>query len=97
MDTGLSELQMFVRAKMENEEERGERQGLSLLEQVFGLYKIRDSVSAEKLDGELKREFMVAEKLRRGEGQEALPDRGDDSLQVQAGPPRATLHHRERA
>ena len=63
VDTGLSELQMFVRAKMENEEERGERQGLSLLEQVFGLYKIRDSVSAEKLDGELKREFMVAERL----------------------------------
>ena len=63
VDTGLSELQMFVRAKMENEEERGERQGLSLLEQVFGLYKIRDSVSAEKLDGDLRREFMVAGRL----------------------------------
>ena len=63
VDTGLSELQMFVRAKMENEDERGERQGLSLLEQVFGLYKIRESVSAQKLDGELKREFTVAERL----------------------------------
>ncbi len=63
VDTGLSELQMFVRAKMENEDEKGERQGLSVLEQVFGLYRIRDSVSVEKLDGDLKREFAVAEKL----------------------------------
>ena len=63
VDDGLSELQMFVRAKMENEDEKGERQGLSVLEEVFGLFKIRDSVSHEKLDGELKREFAVAEKI----------------------------------
>jgi hypothetical protein len=56
-------LDLFVRARKENEDARGERQGLSVLEQVFGLYRIRDSVSTEKLDGELKREFDVAEKL----------------------------------
>ena len=56
-------LELFVRARKENEDAKGERQGLSVLEQVFGLYRIRDSVSAEKLDGELKREFDVAEKL----------------------------------
>jgi hypothetical protein len=63
VDEGLTELQMFVRAKMENEDEKGERQGLSVLEEVFGLFKIRDSVSPEKLDGELRREFAVAEKI----------------------------------
>jgi hypothetical protein len=56
-------LELFIRARKENEDAKGERQGLSVLEQVFGLYRIRDSVSIEKLDGELRREFDVAEKL----------------------------------
>ncbi len=56
-------LELFVRARKENEDSKGERQGLSVLEQVFGLHRIRDSVSSEELDGELKREFSVAERL----------------------------------
>jgi hypothetical protein len=56
-------LELFIRARKENEDAKGERQGLSVLEQVFGLHRIRESVSSEKLDGELKREFAVAEKL----------------------------------
>jgi hypothetical protein len=63
LDEGLSDLQMFVRAKAENEEERGERQGLSILEQASGLLKIRDSVNPEELEGGLKRLFRVADKL----------------------------------
>src|SRR2546426_8445462 len=34
IDTGLSDLDMFVRAKSENEEEKGEREGFSILEEV---------------------------------------------------------------
>jgi hypothetical protein len=63
LDEGLSDLQMFVRAKAENEEERGERQGLSILEQASGLLKIRDSVNPEELEGGLKRLFRVADRL----------------------------------
>jgi hypothetical protein len=63
LDVGLSDLQMFVRARAENEEERGERQGLSLLEQASGLLKIRDSIGPEELEGSLKRLFIVADIL----------------------------------
>ena len=63
VDVGLSELQMFVRAKMENEDEKGERQGLSVLEEVLGVYRIRDSVSPEKLDGGLKRLYEISGRL----------------------------------
>ena len=63
VDTGLSELQMFVRAKMENEDEKGERQGLSVLEQVFGVSNIKDTLSPEKLDGELKRLYGLSATL----------------------------------
>jgi hypothetical protein len=63
LDVGLSDLQMFVRARAENEEERGERQGLSILEQASGLLKIRDSVNPEELEGGLKRLFSVADRL----------------------------------
>src|SRR5208282_1529232 len=60
VDDGLSELQMFVRAKMENEDENGERQGLSVMEEVFGLSKIRDSLSPEKLDPGLRRLYDLS-------------------------------------
>lgn len=63
LDKGLSDLQMFVRARAENEEGKGERQGLSILEQASGLLKIRDSVNPEELEGGLKRLFRVADKL----------------------------------
>ena len=63
LDEGLSDLQMFVRARAENEDERGERQGLSILEQASGLLKIRDSVDPEELEGGLKRLFRVADRL----------------------------------
>ncbi|MGH9919246.1 MAG: hypothetical protein ACRD6W_10340 [Nitrososphaerales archaeon] len=63
LDEGLSELEMFVRARAENEEERGERLGLSILEQASGILKIRDSVDVDKLEGSLKRLYSVAEKL----------------------------------
>ena len=70
VDSGLSELQMFVRAKMENEDENGERQGLSVMEEVFGLSKIKDSLSPEKLDPGLRRLYDLSiglpkEKLKR--------------------------------
>ena len=63
VDEGLSDLQMFVRAQAENEEERGERQGLSVLEQASGLLKIRGSVNPEELEGSLKRLLSVADRL----------------------------------
>ena len=60
VDGGLSELQMFVRAKIENEDENGERQGLSVLEQIHGLQKIMDSASPDKLDSGLKRLYELS-------------------------------------
>jgi hypothetical protein len=63
IDTGMTELQMFVKAKKENDEERGERQGLSVLEELFGITKIRDSITPEGLDKWLKRLVDVADKL----------------------------------
>jgi hypothetical protein len=63
IDTGMTELQMFVKAKRENDEERGERQGLSVLEELFGITKIRVSITPEGLDKWLKRLVDVADKL----------------------------------
>lgn len=63
IDAGMTELQMFVKAKRENDEERGERQGLSVLEELFGITKIRDSINTEGLDKWLKRLVNVADKL----------------------------------
>jgi hypothetical protein len=62
-DKGRSLLELFRRARKENEEGKGERLALSVLEQVFGLYKVKGYVSPKELDDELKREFAVAEKL----------------------------------
>jgi len=59
----MTELQMFVRAKRENDEERGERKGLSVLEEIFGIIKIRSAISPEGLDRWLKRLVDVADKL----------------------------------
>jgi hypothetical protein len=56
-------LDLFLRVRSENEQGKGERVGLSVLEKIFGLHKISGSVSPEKLDDELKRELAVAEKL----------------------------------
>jgi hypothetical protein len=63
IDTGMSELQMFVKAKRENDEERGERQGLSVLEELFGITKIREAIPHDGLDKWLKRLVDVADKL----------------------------------
>ena len=63
VDAGLSELHMFVRAKMENEDDKGERLGLSVLEEAFGLSKIRDSLSPEMLDADLRRLYDLSIKL----------------------------------
>ncbi|MDV3292655.1 MAG: hypothetical protein LYZ70_00105 [Nitrososphaerales archaeon] len=63
IDTNISELQMFVKAKKENDEERGERQGVSVLEEVSGIGKIRGSIDSRDLDEGLARLLVVAEKL----------------------------------
>lgn len=60
---GTSLLDLFLRVRRENEEGKGERAGLSVLEKVYGLRKIRDSIQSEGLDGELKRELAISEKL----------------------------------
>ncbi len=69
VDAGsISELRMFIRAKMENEEERGERKGLSLLEEVLGLSRIRESISPDKrreLSPSLTRGLEIAEATSR--------------------------------
>src|SRR2546425_4163460 len=62
-DKNRSLLELLRRARKENEEEKGERLALSVLEQVFGLHKIRESVAPAELDDRLKREFLVAEKV----------------------------------
>lgn len=63
VDTNISELQMFVKAKKENDEDRGERQGVSVLEEVSGIGRIRDSIESRDLDEGLSRLLAVAEKL----------------------------------
>jgi hypothetical protein len=63
IDTGMTELQMFVKAKRENDEEKGERQGLSVLEEVFGITRIRDSIATKELDKWLKRLVEVSDRL----------------------------------
>jgi hypothetical protein len=63
IDTGMTELQMFVKAKRENDEEKGERQGLSVLEELFGITKIREAIKPDGLDKWLKRLVDVADKL----------------------------------
>jgi len=63
IDSGSSLLSLFLRVRSENEEGKGERVGLSVLEKILGLYKIRGSIPPEKLDDELRRELAVAEKL----------------------------------
>ncbi len=63
IDTGMTELQMFVKAKRENDEEKGERRGLSVLEELFGIAAIRDSINPDGLDKWLKRLVEVSDKL----------------------------------
>ena len=63
MDTGLSDLEMFVRAKSENEEENGEREGFSILEEVSGIGMIRSSIRADELKGDLKRLYDLSGRL----------------------------------
>jgi ribosomal protein S27AE len=64
VDTGMNELQMFIKAKRENDEEQGERQGLSVLEELFGVTLIREAISPEGIkDQWLKRLVDVAAKL----------------------------------
>ena len=54
---------MFVKAKRENDDERGERQGLSVLEELYGITRIRDTLEPDGLDRWLKRLIGVADKL----------------------------------
>ncbi|MDV3294179.1 MAG: ParB/RepB/Spo0J family partition protein, partial [Nitrososphaerales archaeon] len=63
IDTDLSELQMFVKAKKENDEENGEREGLSVLEEVSGIGRIRNSINPEELEKGLRRLFELAGRL----------------------------------
>lgn len=63
VDSERSLLSLFLRVRSENEEGTGQRVGLSVLEKILGLYKIRGSIPAERLDDELRRELAVAEKL----------------------------------
>ena len=63
VDPARSLLDLFLRVRAENEQGKGERVGLSVLEKILGLYKIRGSIPPEKLDDELRRELAVAEKL----------------------------------
>ena len=63
VDEGLSELQMFVKAKAENEDERGERQPLSLLEQVSGIRIIRNSFNPEKAPPSIKKLLALADRM----------------------------------
>lgn len=62
IDTNVSEVQMFIRAKRENDEEKGERKGLSVLEEVLGLGRIRDSISnpTKELGQSLARRLEIA-------------------------------------
>jgi hypothetical protein len=66
VDEGLSELQMFVKAKAENEDERGERQPLSLLEQVSGIRNIRDSFDPAKAPPSIKKLLALADRMEDG-------------------------------
>lgn len=63
VDEGLTELQMFLKAKAENDEEKGERQPLSLLEQVSGIRNIRDSFDQEKAPPSIKRLVILADRI----------------------------------
>ena len=63
VDSERSLLDLFLRVRSENEEGKGERVGLSVLEKILGLYKIRGSIPPERLDDGLRRELAVAEKL----------------------------------
>jgi hypothetical protein len=62
-NTGDSLLRLFVRAKSENEEGKGEREGLSVMEEISGMRKIRDSVRPEELSGDLKRLYDLSGRL----------------------------------
>jgi len=63
IDSGLSDLDMFVRAKSENEEENKEREGFSVLEEVSGIGRIRDSIDPDELKGDLKRLYDLSGSL----------------------------------
>jgi hypothetical protein len=63
VDSNRSLLDLFLRVRSENEDRNGERVGLSTLEKIFGLHKIRASLPPERLDVEIRRELAVAENL----------------------------------
>lgn len=78
VDEGLSELQMFLKAKAENEEEKGERQPVSLLELVSGIRKIRSSFDPSSASPSIKRLLALADMME------------DDRLQMLRGAEGAT-------
>ena len=63
LDEGLTELQMFLKAKAENEEERGERQPVSILEQVSGVRKIRDTFDPAKAPPAVRALLAIADRM----------------------------------
>ena len=63
VDGGLSELQMFVKAKAENEEEKGERVAPSMLELVSGIRNIRDGIDPTKAGPAIRRLLALADKM----------------------------------
>jgi hypothetical protein len=63
VDEDLSELQMFVKAKAENEEEKGERVAPSLLELVSGIRNIRDGIDPTKAGPAIRRLLTLADMM----------------------------------
>jgi len=63
VDEGLSALQMFLKAKAENEDEKGERQPVSLLELVSGIRKIRDTFDRSRANPSVKRLLEIADRM----------------------------------
>ena len=63
VDEDLSLFQMFARAKADNEEELGEREELSVLEQASAILAIKESEKPDDLNNAIGRLLGVAEKL----------------------------------
>ena len=76
VDSESSLLNLFLRVRSENEEGKGERVGLSVLEKILGLYKIRGSIPAERAGRRAEAGAGGGREARREADNEAL--RGGD-------------------